>query len=259
MYSAYSIKNNKIMNIHEVTDLNDTFTCPNEQCSAEYFIKAICSEKAAHFCHNYHKPHIPGCIYAVDKKDYQDNNNMIKSELIDIYEHERNVIRKPAKSPKNKVTKKSTNLIYINSTKALLSYCLSNDVNTIYDEKKQIAIKDFFVDARTVCNNSNFEGVNGLKFLVGNTTKYNNDLNSICFNVSTITSRGKKINLHATVILSSSQFFEIKKYIFNTFKKFSGHSIAVLGIWEITEKYNVLCSVNEPTNVVYKFTDEIKL
>lgn len=71
-------------------------------------------------------------------------------------------------------------------------------------------------------------------------------------------SHGKHIYLSADVFLSQTQLSKIKEYLLNTYdKRFKGHSIAVLGDWEIVKKYHIRCNVQSPKNVIYKFVYDV--
>ncbi|MGN0594201.1 MAG: hypothetical protein ACI4I6_03525 [Hominimerdicola sp.] len=256
MFYAYSQKYDKTVYSKEVSDLNDVFLCLNPNCNAEYFLKGINSEKAAHFCHNHCKPHIKGCVYNTGLSKYISNNNIIKLPLYEIYTHTRPRRNKIAVT-KDKLQSDNSNVnkkIYVKTTKDIFSYCIANSLATRYID--ELTVNDIIVDERNICDKGNFEGFSGLKILLGYTVSYCTQNKSIKIETSATTKNNKRVYLRADIYLMEEQFYEIKKYIFDTFDKFSGHAIAVLAEWEITEKYNIKCYVTEPTNVIYKFANE---
>lgn len=142
---------------------------------------------------------------------------------------------------------------YINTTKDLFYFCISNPLDTMFDNTQKI--NDIIVDTRNICDNANFRGFTGLRLVVGYTVSYNKFTNSIFFETSTTTKKGKKVLLKCEAKLIDTQFYELKKYLFDTFGSFSDHAIAILAEWDITSMYHVHCTVNEPTNVIYKFAN----
>lgn len=254
MFYAYSKKLNKTVYSEDVTDLNDTFLCLNPNCNAEYIIKGINSERKAHFCHKHSKPHIIGCEVIDDLSKYIDDDSIVKSSLSNIYNHKRTLHKNTTNTNSNihtgKINKKRT---YIETTKALYYYCIANSLDTLFEDG--LTINDIVVDSRNICNNANFEGVTGLRLIIGYTTRFYVNDYSISIKTSTTTKHGKNVSLNCKICLPNEQFYQIKKYLFDTFNSFSGHAIAILAEWTIDEKYYVSCKVDEPTNVVYKFAN----
>lgn len=258
MFYAYSKKYDTIVYSEEVTDLNDTFLCLNPNCNAEYFLKGINSERKAHFCHKHSKPHIVGCGFIDGLSKYIDDDSIVKSSLSNIYNHKRTQHNKTTRIKSNvfadKVTKKK---IYIETTKALYYYCIANSLNTLFQD--DLTLNDIVIDSRNICNNANFEGITGLRLIIGYTTRFDVNDYSISIKTSTTTKYGKNVFLNCKICLSNEQFYQIKKYLFDTFNCFGGHAVAVLAEWTIDKKYYVSCKVNEPTNIVYKFANSSEI
>lgn len=255
MFYAISKKYNNIICANDVTNLNDTFLCPNPQCNAEYYIKGINSERTVHFCHKHNKPHIKGCPYDMGLTKYLDDDNVVKSSIQDIYFHIRKNAKNVSAAYHNHSVQGTFRKTYINTTKDLLYFCISNPLNTIYEN--ETTINDIIVDKRNICDNANFKGFCGLHLVVGDTIKYDLSQKYIRLRTSTITKNRKAIHFDSIVHMENSQIYEIIRYILDTFNNtFSGHTIAVLGDWTNPEKYLVECVVKEPTNIVYKFAND---
>lgn len=254
MFYAYSNKYNMSFYAGDVTDLSDTFKCLNPECSAEYFLKAINSKRSTHFCKKISTDHIKGCIYETEKKDYiEKENTIIKSDIIDIYSSERPNLKTTYPVTKHPSCSSKEKSIYIRTPKQLLYFCISNPLSTIYKDK--ITVNDIVVDERNLNIDAKFRGFSGLKLLIGNTVKYNEVDKSILLKVAQTTKNKKEIFLSATIFFSEEQFLEVKKYILDTYPKFSGHQIAVLEEWHIDADYNIHCNVTSSRNVIYRFAN----
>ncbi len=99
-----------------------------------------------------------------------------------------------------------------------MRYCISNDLDTEY--RDGITVGDIVLDSRNLCTNANFEGVEGIRFLIGETVCYDSRQHFIKIKVTTRTKKGKDIQLSATTFLSQEQLNEICTYFFsfsNTF------------------------------------------
>lgn len=237
-----------------MTDLNDIFLCLNPQCEAEYYIKGINSERKVHFCHKHNKPHIKGCPYDMGLTKYLDDDNIVKSSLQDIYSHIRRTAKNISSVHCDYSVQGAFRKTYINTTKDLFYFCISNPLNTIYES--EVTINDIIVDKRNICDSANFKGFHGLRLVVGDTIKYDLTQKYIRLRTSTITKNGKTIHFDSIVHMEYNQIHEIIRYILDTFNNtFSGHTLAVLGEWTNPEKYLVECIVKEPTNIVYKFAN----
>lgn len=256
MFDAFSRKLNKPINISEVTDLNDTFCCLNQNCDAEYYVRGLNSERAAHFVRKRSTPHVLGCIYGFSSNTYADVENIIKSDLIDIYNGSKNIKSSTFKIATNSNSNLNGNqqIKYIKTPKELLSFCINNSLGTKYNDK--LAVNDIVIDSRNILNNANFEGVNGLHLVIGNTLRYDSQKNVIVIRTASITKNKRNIFLTSTVHLSDKQLKEINNYLFDTFSSFANHPIAVLGQWQISRKYNIECEVTRPQNIIYKFANK---
>lgn len=258
MFTAFSTNLSKPINIDDVTDLNDTFVCLNKKCSAEFHIKSLNGEKKNHFCRYHRTQHVAGCPYDFNHNNYIDDEMLIKSSVMDIYNH----ARKPVLSSKNsssKVTVNQGNIrnkSYINTTKQLLRYCLVNQIDKLYDDKT--AVGDIILDNRNLLTNENYKGISGLRLVVGETVRYIQNDFSFQIKVSTVTQTGREVYLTANVYMPMVQYKKIRDYLMDTFGNIKGHQIAVLGIWKTEKRYNISCNVTEQTNIVYKFANETK-
>lgn len=256
MFYAISKKYNDVVCASNVTDLNDIFLCLNSQCKAEYFIKGINSERKAHFCHKHSTPHIQGCPYDMGLTKYLNNDDIVKSSLQDIYAHIRKPIKKAPtihvnKQPKQNASRKT----YINTTKDLFYFCTTNSLDTIYENKT--TINDIIVDSRNICSKGLFKGFSSLRLVVGYTIKYDFPKRFILLKTEAVTKYGKTIDLYSTIYMETNQIKEIKDYLFGTFGTFTGYPVAVLGKWSNSRLFNIECTINEPTNVIYKFANDI--
>lgn len=256
MFYAYSIKQQKVIGAQDVDDISDTFICLNENCDAELFLKSINGKRKVHFCAKRGKPHIQGCAYGGAYSEYEDDD-FIKMPLEYIYNNHPKCNRNSNYMSNKQHSDNSTGKKYIRTPIGLLRFCMAHSLKDEY--RDGLTIGEIILNHSNICENANFEGISGLRFVVGNTLRYIPNKNTIVFEISKKTSGGKRVNLQADIILSKKQMYEITNYLINTFNnKFKGHSIAVLGEWEIVCKYHIRCYVQSSKNVVYKFTDETK-
>lgn len=257
MFEAYSLKKRDKINIDDVVDLSDTFKCLNPECKAEFSVKGLNSGIVSkHFARKKTTPHIKGCPYTLFSSNYIDNSDMVKADLLEIYEH----------TEKKKATQStSTVSINIKNAKAtvprittpnkLLNFCISNKLSTEY--KDGITVNDIIIDERNLLFDSNFEGFNGLRLVVGHTYRFDDRSNILYMYVTTKTKNGKTVKLNVAVSLAPKQLSEIVKYILETYNNiFSNHAIAVFEIWETTAKYNVKCTISKKENIIYEFATE---
>lgn len=254
MFVAYSIKKQEKINIDDVVDLSDTFKCLNPCCKAEFYIKGINSDVVSkHFARKKSTKHIKGCLYSLFSSKYINNSDMFKADLFSIYESplkKRNVQNKNPVIAKNAI---STSVPRITTPKQLLNFCISNKLSTEY--KDGITINDIIIDERNILFDSNFEGFNGLRMVVGHTHRF--EKNKLYMYVSGTTKNNKTVKLNIVVSLSQEQLSEIVKYILETYNNsFANHAIAIYEIWESESKYNVKCSVSQKSNIIYKFGAE---
>lgn len=254
MFEAYSCKLKKSVTTTEVTDLHDTFKCLNPECNAEYTLRSINGKKSAYFGRKPSTPHVKNCPYDIEANRYIDSEDMVKSDIYKIYNHEKS-ISQTAEHIKSQTSNKAIKSIKrISTPKQLLNYCISNRLNTVYTNN--VTVGDIILDSRNILQNNNYKGISGLKLLLGKTIRFNQSENAVYFDVSSVAKNQQRYYLTATVYLNPYQFDEIVNYILNTFKLFANHQIAVLGEWEIKEIYKVQCVVNNPSNVIYKFAHE---
>ncbi|WP_417122748.1 hypothetical protein, partial [Ruminococcus bicirculans (ex Wegman et al. 2014)] len=79
----------------------------------------------------------------------------------------------------------------------------------------------------------------------------------ILLKTKAVTKYGEIRVLNSTVYMETHQIKEIKDYLFGTFGTFTGYPVAVLGKWSNSRLFNIECTINEPTNVIYKFANDI--
>lgn len=251
MFYSFSKKLNRVVSVNEVHDLNETFCCLNHECSAEYFIRSADGHVVKHFCRKRSTPHCQNCFYDKLNNKFYNSDGLIKLDLLDIYNHVKANSDFASKSSTFNPHNTDIALKYIKTPKALLQFCLLNDLSEIYQE--QITVKDIIVDSRTLFYKNYFEGVTGIKMVFGYTTRYDRLNNAIIFEVKTTTKNNKTIVLTAKVIVYNNAFNNIIKHILDTNNnKFSNKPIAVYGDWKITSKYNIECILLNEKNIIYK-------
>lgn len=258
MFYAYSIKQQKVVCAQSITDLNDTFMCLNDKCNAELSLKSINGKRKAHFCAKPSKPHVHGCIYGTSVSEYS-GNDFVKVPLNNIY-HRRSPLpnnkTNDGYKPANQRSDNLPNQKYIRTPISLLNFCMAHHLEDEYLDG--LTVNDIILSNSNLCYNANFEGIKGLRLVIGNTYKYDPENKMIVMKVTTTTSRDKHICLRADILLSPKQFSEINEYLFNIFgKQFKGHSIAVLEEWKTVDKYHISCRVQSPKNVIYKFVHDV--
>lgn len=249
MRVAYSFKLGHNVNINEVVDTGEIFGCLNRACTAHYKVRAINSNVNTHFGRLPSTKHIKGCVYNFNCQEFLNNSDMIKFDLTSIFQGvklSRQNVQRSVDSNTSHATKK-----YIRTPKQLLYYCLANSIETQYTDK--LAVNDIILDNRNLLYNGNFQGIEGLRLLLGQTVKYDRKSLSISLRVTDITVNNKCVALNAEIRLSKEQFDEILKFIFGSYDGFGGHYIAVLGMWSKTSKYNIETIVENPKNIIYKF------
>lgn len=252
MFFAHSKKYDCDLHISQVNDFSDTFTCLNPNCNAEFTVSSINSQsRAAHFQRLRSHQHVKGCPYDFSSNEYIESSNLVKSSLDDILNcpQKHNNIKSVGNYTSNvQCNNGLTTKTYIRTANQLLRYCQSNSLDTVYEDGLQI--KDFFVNRCTVDKYKSNSDVSGIKLLLGETYLYNK--REKCFQM--LVSRYKGESLEAWLYVDFDQFAKIKKYIFDTFGSFGGHSIAVLGNWHFDCKDNIIKTViAKHSNVVYKF------
>lgn len=262
MFEAFSFRLGKPVNATDVTDLKERFGCLNLDCKAEFKLKSLNGKKSVHFAKQRFTQHIPGCPYALDDGDYKDSDSLVKYDLEYIFSNAANRDKshssqaKVKGKPKNKSQKKT----FVRTPKQLLTFCTSNKLDTPY--VAELTVDDIIVDRRNLHKNNRVKGFEGLRLLLGTTTKskifINQSSGTIYFKVEKITSNGKRMFLNAKVTVNSKLAQEVQAYISDTFNDFKEHSIAVLGDWIKTCDYKVECKVEKSSNVIYKFADGVK-
>jgi hypothetical protein len=255
MFVAYSKERQRQVDVSEAYDLNEIFCCLDSTCSAEMRIRGVNSATSKHFAVvRGLTPHKHGCFYGSNFKVIVNDNNLIKSSLADIL----NGASRNAKNGGNAVVgNQNTHDIgvrdkrYIRTPKELLNFCLSNKLETEYADG--ITVNDIIVDSRNLANNGYFEGVTGIKLVLGHTVRYDISNNILCFETKTYLSEDSELKLKLRVNMHHANLLTLNKYIFGTYNGFSGNPVAVLGDWTSDETGCSECTSLSNRTVLFKF------
>ena len=258
MFEAYSKELGKIVNANDVYNFKEIFFCPNPNCHAKFKIKSINGKRAKHFAKTMNSTHIKNCPFSLhlNKKDYIESENLIKSDLLSFFQEnnkfdlKNDSLNASIRSESNKEFRRR----YIKTPKQLLYYCLVNNLNTKYLSK--MTVDDIILDSRNLKKYGRYYGIEGIRLLYGviEKTFYKNDCAEIIVKISTPKKSGGEVSLHAHVETSRKQLTEIRNYILETFNENdNGKKIAVLGNWQKTVPYNIKCSVKNASHIIYKF------
>lgn len=255
MFYAHSFRKDDTICADKVTDTSEIFSCLNEDCDAQFKVRGVNSNRTVHFAKCRGSDHIDGCPYIYASGQYKENGCFIKHDLLSIFNSSsisrKNVRRNPGQSrePDDKENKK-----YVRTPKQLLDYCLSNKLDTEYIDN--ITVNDVIVDIRNISNCENYKGVSGLKLLLGQTFRYDKEESSLVFKIKKRTDNGVEMCLTAKIFVSPQQLREINAHLFDRYGNFAGHPIAVLGDWKTENECNVITTVENPRNVIYRFTTQ---
>lgn len=250
MYVAYSEILHRMVNVSEAFDLKEIFCCPNRNCSARLVIRGATGKRAKHFLTLSSATHINGCEYENLDGRYQRPELQQKSSLEDIFDDFSNPKTNPGTSGEKKTSSKGTGILRINTPSKLLSFCRWNPLETEY--LQGITVNDIIVDERNLIRDRKFEGVVGLRLIVGETVKYEG--NQIYLVTKVTTEGGLPKYLNTTINLEPDLFREVKKYILETQNgRFRGFKLAVFGIWKKDREYWSSCEVFNQKHVILKF------
>lgn len=251
MYVAYSEKMRDNVNVHDVYDLNEVFCCPNRRCGARYKIKSATGKKVKHFARLKSTPHVEGCFCENGDSRYVQPNFQIRKSVEEIYEDFLNPNNAGYKAfGENRNGEATENILRINTPKKLLKFCLMNPVQTEY--MNGLKVDDIIVDARNLFTDARFEGVAGLRMIVGETVeRYRPDILEL--RVMAVSKRGKPVYLHAQAKMDSALLQYVRKHITKTYDSFADHPIAVFGNWTIDRKYHISCNVTDRKHVIVRF------
>lgn len=251
MFEVFSKKLNDTISANGVKNIQDTFLCPNPNCSAEFSLRAVNSPSvAAHFACKPNFPHTSECIFGMIGGENANASEYVKYDLMEIMN--------PTSTSNQKSRNSSISIMnaetvkYIRTPKQLLKYCLSNKLSTEYTNG--LTVGDIILDSRNLLTKGHYHGIDGVRLIVGQTVKYSKENKYIQIEVSTRTNTNKNIRLTAIVYLPIGQMIEINNYLFNSEPKvFGKRPIAVLGEWRIERDYHISCSVVHKGNVIYRF------
>lgn len=252
MFDAYSIIKGCRVNVKEVYNLTETFNCLNPDCSAVFSIRSPNGKITKHFARHPSTPHINGCLYRLNTGSFNENDHTIKSSIDSILVGAGTSInRDTARAYNSSETNLENHIKYIRTPNQLFKYCLYSSLDTVYSDN--LTINDIVLDSRNLAENKRYEGVNGIRLLIGQTLKYEYSSQSIMIKTEARSSLGTRLTLYAKVKMHSDTFKKTIKYILESNNKmFSGYTIAVLGTWKIEEKYNISCVVTHGRNIVYE-------
>lgn len=248
MFNAYSDTLKTLVNIQDVYDLKEIFKCPYPECPAEFKIRSIDGKKATHFFRfRGAKPHIKNCPYDTNK-GFSDSDKIIKSSLESILIGSINKTSSRPRITTPQTTQASSNNVFIRTPKQLLSYCLASRLETQF--RDGLIVNDIIVDSRNLVMSKYYEGVRGIRLLVGETVNFESP-NRIYMQIREKTSKTHRLNVMVTCNYNMQKTTSvILKTYHNTFKH---HPIAILADWEITEKYHVQAIISNQTQIIVKF------
>lgn len=250
MFSAYSEKIKDTINIQDAYDLEEIFCCPNRQCGAKFTIRSATGKKTKYFGRLPSTPHATGCNFENGDARYSQPNMQTRYSLEDILQGKTRNTNQENQQQDKKTTSSGENILRINTPKRLLKFCLMNPLKTEY--LPGIRIDDILLDERNLFANGRFEGVEGIRMLIGETVQSykSNELRVL---LSAVSKYGKRVYLHASAYMDSQYVQYIRKHIISTYGSFEGHRIAICGEWKIDRKYYISCKISNKDNVILKF------
>lgn len=249
MFEAYSVREEKIVNVKKCYNANEIFRCPDPYCKGELKLKSINGKKAKHFsCVPGLVRHSDDCTYSIPQK-YTDKDPLVKYSIESIMNstQEPNEDQGPNKKVAT-VSGSSRQTLYIRTPKQLLNYCLTHDLSTEYVIGK--TINDIIVDYRNV-GHELYKGFSGIRLVVGKTISFDQKDNSISF---VVRSHSIRRHLVAKIYVTGELRKKIIKHYLETYNnKFSRHNIAVLADWKTDSKYNISARIEHDRNVIVRF------
>ena len=251
MFVAYSEKLRDNVNVHDVFDLNEVFCCPNPRCSARYKIKSATGKKVKHFARLRSTPHIKGCFCEDGDSRYVQPDLQSRKPVEGIFEDFLNPNNRGHKSvAEHKTYEAKENILRISTPKKLLKFCLMNPVHTEY--MPGVKVDDIIVDNRNLFKDARFEGVTGLRILVGETVeRFHSD--ALELRVTAVSRNGKSVYLHALAKMDGELLQYVRKHIIKTHGSIADHPIAIFGRWTIDRKYHISCNVSDRKHVIIRF------
>ena len=250
MFDAYSFSIDDIVNISEVQNPNESYGCPNRNCSALFLPKALNSNIAAHFCRCKNTPHTMGCFYALESSKYHDTKLMDKYSLIDILNSCNNSTNRNRLNKNAEKEQRKTNNIH--TPKQLLAFCVSNSIDTVYMDK--MTVGDIIIDSRNIKQNALFYGVSGIRILLGTTIRFDFCDSKIIFKITAPTKNKNNVILTAEVYADKQIINIVVKYILDKYEnKFKDHQIAVMGDWKKPKEYHMQTTITNANQIIYRF------
>lgn len=249
MFTAFSKSKNDEVSVENEYDLSEVFLCPNPKCSAKFKIKSAHGKKAKHFAKTKDSIHIDKCLYDFGNNSFCNDDNLVKYQLDEIFNQTKKIKKNNTSSNTKKNENNESSTRYIRTAKQLLLFCIANNLEHEYLNGN--TVNDIMVDCRNVNKSKKYEGVSGILMLLGETYKYNEKEHYFIFSINSRSN--PKIHLNCKVYMERPVFYETKKYLFDTYGNIKGHSIAVLGNWEIDSKYNISCTLKNKKQLILKF------
>lgn len=249
MFRAYSKPKQKSVNVEDEFNLNEEFLCLNPKCSAKFRIKSPTGKKSKHFARLKSTPHIQGCPYEKGNNKYLNNDKIIKNSLESIFLNEKNSHERMPQYKNQNPSKNTseTDFIYIRTTKQLLKYCITNDLETEY--RDGLTVNDIIFDHRNLSYSGNFMGISGMRLILAETINYDSP-NSLNLKLYGRTKHKKELTLHIRVILAPHILQKITSYMIDTYGNFKEHSLAILGDWKIDKKYHIFCRLADESHII---------
>lgn len=246
MYEAYSAKRGHIVNAKNALDYKEIYHCPNPSCSALYKLRSITGDRAAHFARLPSTPHSSDCIYEYGGSQYIDTGKLIKSDLVSIMEGPSAKNGTVSHSKHHRSNHPSESPQYIATPRQLLKYCVSNSITTEY--LPGLRVDDIVLDSRNLVTNRRFEGIAGLRLLIGRIERvYPDDMIQMIISANTAT--GLKY-IRARLRLPSSLYENIVNRLCSTYGHPENAPIAVLEDWKIEKKYCICCRIANPKHII---------
>lgn len=255
MFFAYSDVLKRTVDISEAYDLEEIYSCPNIKCEAKFKIKSPTGKPAKHFAKLGSTEHMTNCPYDLKDNYNQETNNIIKYSLEEILNDNTvdTSVKREHKTIKASVSNESSEKTtkYVRTTKALVNFCLQNELSTEYLDGQ--TINDILVDDRNVALNRKAKGVNGIRLIIGKTVRFQKSFENCYIEVQIFSNQKPDVHLNCKVYMDENQLTEIVKYILKTFSQFKNYPIAVFSNWKIDKDFHISTRVQSEKQIVIKF------
>lgn len=253
MFEAYSQSKHRIVNVKDEFDLNEVFLCPNPQCSAKLTLRSVNGKRAKHFGRLKSSPHCGDCPYDHSQQSYINGEHVVKYPLEAIFngvsgrkESDNYDQRKKSDRPSLSDTKQN----FVRTPKQLYYFCISNALDTPYTDT--LTVGDIVLDNRNLQHNANFRGISGLRLVIAETVRYDKDDKYLQLVLHQRTVHNKNLKTKVFVYMEDELIREVNKYLFDTYKSFPKHHIAVLGIWTIRENHEISCTLKNKSHLIFR-------